>query len=1105
MHHGTVLDGETVIPHPAQLGWNVEHIAGIYIAMPTYTLAKIYEMLTGEKEQPTTVKELSDRSGRPVIVFIQHDRPRFYTPQRYHHFSPVALTYSPTSSLFGMKDDRQEHHDYSCFLCAYSLRIENVADVPNAILYPYITGAKKAIDYEKKMELLHGGRMKLMTVARGIDEAGDFNDAIVNMLQEEKFLSECHVISLLKHNFATRKLSKIDSEGVNYAESLKIILRDHDGNTKVADDLYVASIKVGDCLDKIMKLAENERLTDELLATMKTKTDIVTEDFNECMKPHISVENDIYSWTSLSSMESGNVRASYPRHQVFQEYKEDKIQGQKELNLLVTRRNNVGQIGIDERTTFETVATYISTVENIDNDILNFDRTSRHRPNISLLKDQLSQMKLRGKKFADVVSSLKALGGLDHKQTLCSLVIEVISICENISLENVFHLKIPQVVTIGQALKAVDMETKLPNACFELTPAYQIMVSKILKGDPEEILPVKFRQKTVEAEIVDLQPMGNPKNSPFAEAIKQWAAIRTRVQSVAQNMKAKIVKYATFSSPDIKDLLSTKLLPVTEYETFIKQITLWNIIDVQKETVQNIMYENLKFIRVIQDEFPNQEDTNCASMRVFISSAKLTYTLHKKDSVLNAILSNNRYKIDDDFKETALEKMDVGSLAYRYTSSMQLQVKDVETLLHYLLSAYEKNAEYGPILHHLSQNSERMALLNQIVEDYVKRNYEDEDDADRVSNICANYISNFMVPYTASTACLNKNDKLVQVDWTGKDNFLTTSSVLNNIVMNRIIQGADIEEANVKIEELARAMKPQRLYIVTHVGKTLSWGSYLSGDTSVGYAYQWRNILLLQLKCKTWNVNIRDIIALHKELYVPKETTLSTEFSDSTFFLAHERESLVVWYVNQSCRITFPTESPAEIKFGNTQFTKGKSLQSVQASKKESETTAVNNVEEKLTLTQLNEAKHGLRKDEVKGTETEDSQEEELLDTITHGIAQLHVGSPPQQLKGGTLGESVVNEVVPHTIGRSEPIVPIGVDVMSSVGKTFAHTSNRTFTQAQTNIIQNKEPLFVKYTARVNPWKVWRRQSAEDRNAIRHLMQTRIQLSDNSSEEAEDS
>ena len=1057
-------------------------------------------MLTGEKEKLNTVKELSDRSGRPVIVFIQDEMPRFYTPQKYNHFSPLALTYSPFYERFGMKADRQTHHDYICFLCAYSVRIDNVADVPKCLLYPYITGANNATDYKKKMQLLHEGRMKLNTVASSIAKADGFEEALVNVQQREKQMSESYAMSLLTQKFADRKLCKIDTEGVRYADFLKEILSDHNGDTKVVNKLSQASRQASMALDTIMLMGHGRILTDELLASMKTKSDMVAETFNQCMRPNISVENDIYSWTTLSSMESGNVISTYERHQIFHCYIEDKIQRQKELNLLVGRKNSIGQIGIDGRTTVETVTRYNSKVQHLENDILTFiAQSAQPMPNISSLKGELTKMKLLGGKLAELVSSLEVFWGVDPQKTLCFLVDKVIRLCESISLEEVFSLKIPQLVTIGQALHALDMKTNLQNACFKLTQADKTIVSNILQGNAEAILSVNFRQKTVEAGFVDLQPMGDANISPFSNAIHQWEEINKAVQSVAQCMKAQMVKFDTFSSTDLKCLLSKKLLPVDEYEAFTQQIKLWNITDEHKENVQDIMHENLKFIRVILDEFPDQEDTNCDSMRMFTSKIKLTYTLHEKDSLLNVILSNNTYNLDDDFKETVLIKLDVAGLAYRYNSCIKLQVKDVETLFHYLLSAYEQDHEYGTILYHLSQNSERMALLNHIVEDHVKMTPEDEADTDRVSSICAKYILNFMVPYKASTACMDKTNSMLQLNWTRSDNFLAASSVLNNIMMNRIIQGANIEEASVKIEELARAVNPQRLYTVTHTGKRLSWGRYLPGETSVGCTQEWRNKLLLRLQSKAWNVNIREIIALHKELYMPKKTFLSPEFSNSTFFLEHKTDSLVVWYVKPLGLVTFPTESPAKIKFGIEQFTKQKSLDSAQHSKKD---TDFNNGER--TPTQLNVPKGGFGKDEVKETETKDSQEKGPLynmNAITHALKQIDVDPSPQKLKAGTAQDKVP---LP-TIGWSEPIVHTGINAMCSVGNTFTHTSNRTFTQAQTNTTPNQKPLFVKYIARVNPWNVWRSQSGGGKNPIRHLMQARIQLSDNSSDETEDS
>lgn len=1101
------LEGDTVVPDPTNFGWNIKDIAVIYNATPMHSLSQIYERLTGETAEITTVKGLSDRSGRPVIVLIEEGMLRIYTPQTYQTFSPVVLTHSTVHNFFGMKVDIQTHHDYISFLCAYTTRIQNVADVAKALVYPYITAAKKATSYEDKMQFLCTGHMKLKEVASTMDKSEDFKETVINVLQQKKKLAEDHAICMLKQKFTRRKLSKIDREGTSYAEVLSKILSDHGGDTKLANDLQQASMKASRDLDTITTLAQEQILTDQLLATMKNKTQLVTEAFNRRLSPHnFSVENDIYPWTSIHSMESGNVIDSYTRHNVLHQYNKDKRKGQKGLSVLVSRKNTIGHIGIDDKTTFETVAKYNDTLQHIENDLLYLTQSSQLIPQITPIKNEITQMIQRGKLISDVVLSLETFQEFNPKSTLRFAVDKIISLCDNLLLQEVFSVKMPQLVTIGQTLHAAGMKNKLQNACLKLTSPHQALVSKILEGNIEEILKVNFTQKTVNTDFLNLQPMGDPNISPFTNAIHEWVTLRTRVLHVAQKMTKQMVKFATFSSADLKSLLSAKLLNVSDYETFIAHIKCWDIIDIPNKTLEHIMEENVKFINVILDEFPDQEDTDCVSLRTFTSTTKLTYTLNENDSIQNAIISNNTYNMAYDFKENELNSVDVGSLACRYTSCVNLRVKDIETLFHYLLWAFEKNDEYGQILYHLSQNNERMGVLSHIVEDHMKLSSEDETDADRVSTICEKYITKFVVPYKANTACLDKNEMLLHVDWTRIDNFLSTSAVLSNIVHNKILQGRNLEDCTVNMEELARALMQHRLYIVTHVGKTLSCASYFPGETNVGCTQEWKNRLIVHLKSKTWNVNIREIIALHKGHCISKTMPLSTNFRDSTFFLAHENNFLVVFYVKSSDPIILPDEWPDSVTFGMAQFKNQRTLQATQHSMKQSANTRSCNAQLTDLNTQLSIAKEGFH--EKKGTQIEVEVKKtkvQLNDmhTIIDGIKNMHV-SPAHQ-KTNDMSESHVKSAskADHsTSGHSVTAVALPITVCSEqevhngekneVSVIKQH--NMTFPYAQNNSILIREPRFVKYTAHVNPWKIWRRHTCQGRKVVGHLMQAMIPL-----------
>ena len=1114
------------IPHPEHVGWKLEDITGTYATTATSTLAQIYETLTGEKKSVATVKELSERSGRAVIVFIQQDSLRFYTPSRYQFFSPLALAYVPSSGLFGVATNRQTHHDFVCYLCAYGVRIENVADVPKHMLYPYTMGANRATDDAAKLKLLHKGRMMLVAVAKDVKGVDYFNQAITTVLKTEKQLSEIQALSMFKQKFTGKSLSKIDVEGAAYAEELSHFLNDHGGDTKVAIDLNDASTEVSKELDAITATTSDVRLTDELLATVNSRATMVAKKFTECMGPYnISVENDIYPWTTLSDMESGDVPAISARHKAFHRYRQDKISGEYAFAELVSRKNSVAPIDINH--TIHMVSVYNHKVKEIQGDLQKLAQ-QMNRPPSNLRKHQteLAEMILQGEKFTDLVGSLQRVFKVaaDNTDITLSVIVELfVKFCKELSLQNIVskyvHIQ-HNIAAVGETLRNlnVGVETKLQNARFHMEPAHLVTVSALLQGDAESKLRVNFKQRTVVTDFVNLQPMGSPNISPFLNALNEWAELIAMVENVAQNMTARMVKFADFGAADPKIVLSMKLHSVSEYEHFAEESERWNIIDISGSTVQQIMRENLKFIRVMLAAFPNQDDPNCASLRSFTNGTNLTYTLNKKDSVLSAILAHNTYVLVDNFSETGLDSVNVPELTNTYIES-EMRVKDLETLVHYLLKGYIETGEYASFLHHLSENRERVSLLQHIVEEHMADSSEEEEDKQRAHEIFTQYTSSFVIPHKANMACLDKRGVPERVMMENHSDFLATSSILSNIVANRMLEGVDMEKSTVEIKELVTAVRPHRLYILKHSGSTLGYGHYFPEATNGVPFRSWRDRLIVQLRSKKWDVNMGEIIDLHSKVYNPRPEIpqMPEGLSDATFFLGHANQDLVVWRVMESPPTPFPDESPHTITFGNTVFTMDVKRPVMMA------TQHAPSIQREETQADdwVNVQNEGPGRDKGNKINVYD------MSAITAAIDSILPTSPvpPQIATPNALpaseqvmapasktakeevtacqnersGHAVLTKQVNDTRMCGYPLMNAAVDAIGLARNTPTHRPNTTFTQMDTT--GNNEPMFVTHTAFAKPWSILRGQSDESGYIMHGLMQARIELSDSDSEE----
>jgi hypothetical protein len=1070
-----VLDGNMIVPHPAHVGWKLEDIARIYATPATVTLCQIYKQLAGENESVATAKELSERSGRPIVVFVQQDELRFYTPQRYQLFSPLVLTYSPTSGLFGMAACESEaHHDFVCYLCAHGIRIENIADVPNHMLYPYLASARAARDNGTKLEFLHAGRMNLKQATQCAEGSNYFDKAIAQALEMEKHLSEDQAISLLRMEFACNRLSKIDADGAAYAARLSGLLLHHGGDTKVANDLRDASAAASIELDAITATTVGMRLTDELLGAANSSATTVAKKFTEHMGLYnISVENDIYPWKTLTAMESGDVVATFVRHEAFHLYRRNKILGQDAIGALVERKNRVPSIHINSVTTIEMVSTYNRTVKDITSELFRLTQMDQPLPDISTLEAELSKMTLRGGNFTKVVLSLQAIMSAEASYSLSTLVQNVVSNYEKMPLEKLASSHthtIPLAVAVGEALQNVGEATKLHNARFDMSPAHLAMVLALVRTPAEQNLGVNFMQRTVVSDIVHSQPMGSHTMSPFKQALVQWEALRTNVTNVAQTMTTRMVRFANFCAADPKAVLSNKLHAVGDYEQFAKDAGHWNFIDIPKATIRERMRENMKFIRAMLAAFADQDDENCARLRSFTARTKLTYTLNKKESILGAILVHNTYHLVDNFKEARLDSVDVTGLAQtytRYTAAAGLPVENTEMLVHYLMRGYEERGEYAPILHHLSENSERVSLLKHIVDDHVSTSGTNELDAqDRITKT---YMSYFVVPYEANTACLDKTERSGRTTKARHSDFLAANSTLSDIVANRMLKGANVDEPKVKIEELAIAVGPKRLYTLSHAGDTLGWGRCIGKEeyTSVSPLRGWRQKLIFQLEAKTWNVNMGEIIELHGTGYSPEKMQAPTGPSESTFFLGHEDGSLVAWCVAASPPISFPDESPRTVTFGTVPFEKAANDDN-------------DNDNDDHDHRHLNHHVQCVQMD------------------VHSSSLSAHHGEWTQAGERHSLHEEVPcnRDMMFNMSGLAEAIHDIDQRPHSLLlQRPVSDPIARPPTQIETR--GNHEALFVAYAASAKPWSVLRGQSGEARNAMGHLMLTRIDLSDN--------
>ena len=1110
MERPRILDGDMVVPHPAHVGWSLEDIVGMYVAAATLTLGEIYELVTGNKSQVATVKELSARSGRPAIVFIQQQQkqkqggvpPLFYIPQRYQSFSPLALTYSPSTGLFGIAAV-QAHHDFVCYLCAYTVRIENVADVPNHMLYPYIVKASKEPDVITKLHLLHAGRTKLATaVAKDAKADNYFEPAVAGVLETEKQLAEACAISRIKKDFAGERLSEIDTGGATYAAELCDFLNYHGGDTRVATALKEASKKASDGLDPITaSIVGVRRLTDTLLGTMNSRAIVVAKQVTECMSPYgINVKNDVYPWRTLSDMESGNVSASYPRHRAFNRHREEKVSGEDHVAELIARTKYV--VPIDMDASVKMVSLYSCTVKTIQEDLVKLTHTGLSLPDTSALQNDLTIMTTRGHKFTVVVQSLQnVVHGMMDSSVLSVHVDAIINECKQSPLETVVstYTHMPHVVAVGEALQNIGKVTKLQNARFDLPANHMATVSSLCSvtdiTDIEQVLLVNFLQRVVVTDFVDLQPMGDPSTSPFTNALKEWATIRAQVENVAKNMMDRMVKFAAFSVADPKAVLATKLLPVAEYERFAQAVLFWQFNDISMYTVNNILQENLKFIRIMSAAFPDQDNMACNSLRSFTKRTKLRYTLNTNDSVMSAIFTHTTYSLDDNFNETRIDSVDVTTLAQSYTDTVELRVEDIDTLVHYWLKGYLARGKYANVLYHLSQNKERISLLKHIVDHHVATTPGDEGDAQRAKLISRTYRSTFVIPCRADVACLDKADRSGRVVREGHSDFIATSSILSDIVGNRMLEGVNVEDPTVKIEELVTAVGSQRLYTLLQFGDTLGWGRCMHKTKNVTPLAGWRGKLLVRLELKTWDVNINEIIKLHSGGYNPEKRQAAPGLTQATFFLGHDDNSLVVWRVMASPPISFPDGPHDSVTLGSVSFSWKNVTQPPACPVNTTAQLAPSTIHGEGTKEEI---------DTVYGMNALGMAVGSLSLQSPTLVATEQCTSAKQQASLPTFTQQAS---LPTFTQRTHTLVP-QKQIMHIAANAQASRSSHTFTRSTscTTETHHDHPLFVAYTVSAKPWSAFRSPDCDDaESTLCHLMRARIDLSESSSDGIEDS
>ena len=1129
MSTASILDGDRVVPHPAHLGWNLHTIAGTYATVATLSLAEIYGSLSGENKPVTCVKELSDRLGRLIVLFIEQTLVKVYTPQRYQHFPPLALTYSPASRLFGMVAPMETHHDYICYLCAYLIRIENVADVPTTILHPYIMKARNATDHITSLNVLDRGMLELAAGATEMEDGQMFGQAIGQVEQLKEDVSGYHAISVIQEKFADKKLSTVDTYGVTCATTLIEFLGQHGGNAALAHTLHAASVTVMRGLDALLTMATvNENtLTDELLGSMKSKTDMMAREFTELMKPYICVENDIYTWSTVSSMESGAVSHTYPRHITFNIYKNEKRQGELLLCKLMNKLNSVTKIGIDPTTTGYTVAQYKRNLNIIEDELVRLTQSNTGRPDLRAFNRELEERMQRWRDYDTVVQSLGVCGliHVHNKDAISVSVDTLISICEGLPLLSILAMDLSNLIAVGKALHNVGRQTKLYNAHFDIPAGYWAIVHALLIGEAEHTLQVKFIKKNIDTSFVNSQPFGDGNISPFTRALCEWTALMTKVQTVAKTMTDQMLKFTDFSAENPKLLLSRKLLPVAQYELFANQIQFWNITDSAKTYLHDIVCENLKLIHVFVSAFPDQDNDKCASMRSFTANTDLTYTLSEKDSLMTGIIAHSKtHNLVHDFHATTLKCVNVEQVALTYASdTIPMRVKDIGTLVHYMLRLYENRGDYGCIIHHISESNERVALLEHIVEAHMRVAAESEADTQRVCKICTKYMGCFEVPYHESTVCIEYgcNTQAPGLS-SGINSLLASSSVQNNIVANRMLQGADLDNTTVKIEELARALEQHRVYILTHRGETLAWGRHFHSDkNSVSPLLEWREKIITKLLSNKWNVNIRDIIDLHKGVYQPKQMPVANE--GSTFFMGYGQESLGVCEMKLIGPQTFPNESPTTLTFGGVMFSNAAN------GKASPMTNLFSNTKDGHWPVAPSFTGDPLAKLHTEGAGTctaggiklepnvivQENIASDPIEVIVDALDKISLNSQqtPQALSSSTTNTrsrmlcttkdaSVVNDAVCARDGMpcvNAHSVPLPLCEVNDVGQAnIALTSPLTRPSVGRHTIQNQESQFLGYTARVNPWNIFVSDGSGAGNAMYHLVQETMQLSSSS-------
>jgi hypothetical protein len=523
--------------------------------------------------------------------------------------------------------------------------------------------------------------------------------------------------------------------------------------------------------------------------------------------------------------------------------------------------------------------------------------------------------------------------------------------------------------------------------------------------------------------------------------------------------------------------LSTRLHPLAEYERFTKEVQHWNIMDTPKYAVRERVRKNLQFIRLILTAFPNQDDPRCSSLRSFTADTNLIYTVDSNDSVLNVVRKQHTYRLVDDFTETAIDSVNVNVLAQTYSATMgTLPVKDIDTLVHYLLNGYENNGDHASVLGHLSENTDRVALLKHTLQDHVATSCGNETDEEIVSKVCQKYRSNFVIPYTTNTACLAK---LGRVQMSRPSDLLATHSVLSRVIANRMFEGTDLGNSNVNIQELARALGPRRLYKVVHRGETFDRGRHVPIVNAPSAHKGWREKLLVQLKSKAWSVCISEIIQLHTNGYSPEDKQSQDGMPESAFFLSHEDDSLVVWHVLGSPPVNFPDNSPHILEIGNVAFTKGPPPCIKPASPTPTET-------EEVATDMFNEQTDGHSNDNIEsgGSPVQDTDTYNMHDLVA-AVENIEEGafSPPQNYTS-----SQIHDLSVHSD-------------LSATGRMVETTPSQFRNRLDT--VQSREPLFVAYRAIINPWDMLKRQDYYAGNPINYLMQARVELSDSNSEDSD--